>query len=98
MNCSQAGVTHDGRASRFAAVVSGLVDLRGGAALARSRKLSGDGREQGPPVGFDRQNIIAAPLEYRVGKGAAAMERIGRAGAPLQPPQDPPFPVNPRSL
>src|SRR5438067_3686084 len=70
MNCSQAGVTHDGRASRFAAVVSGLVDLLGGAALARSRKLLGDGCEQGPPVGFDRQNIIAAALEYRVGKGA----------------------------
>src|SRR5947208_14647555 len=88
MNWRQGGVTHDGRASRFAAVVSGLVDLLGGAALARSRKLLGDGCEQGPPVGFDRQNIIAAALEYRVGKGAVAMERIRSDDAPVDAPQN----------
>src|SRR5947209_5569652 len=96
MNCSQAGVTHDGRASRFAAVVSGLVDLLGGAALARSRKLLGDGCEQGPPVGFDRQNIIAAALEYRVGKGAVAMERIGSDDAPVEAQQIQHFQSTPR--
>src|SRR5947207_15231047 len=83
MNCSKAGVTHDGRASRFAAVVSGLVDLLGGAALARSRKLLGDGCEQGPPVGFDSQNIISAALEYRVGQGAMEMEQSGSDEEPV---------------
>src|SRR5947207_8093667 len=96
MNCSKAGVTHDGRASRFAAVVSGLVDLLGGAALARSRKLLGDGCEQGPPVGFDRQNIVAAALEYSVGTGAVPMERIASDDAPVWAKQTQHFQTSPR--
>src|ERR1700687_6107361 len=80
----QAGIAHDGRAPRFAPIVSGAVDLLGAAALARSRKLLRNRLEQGSTIGFDRQNIVAATVEHRARKGAVAMERIGGNDAALE--------------
>src|SRR6202140_3506308 len=80
----QAGVAHDGGASRFAPIVGGTVDLLGCAALARSRKLLRDGREQAPAVGLDCQNIVAPALAHRSRELAVAMQRIGGNDAAVQ--------------
>src|SRR5436190_18095134 len=87
VNRNEAGIAHDRRSSRFAPVVTGQFDPLGAAAFAGARKLLRDGLEQGPAIGLDRQDIVAAPIEHCRGKCAMAMERIGCNDAALETQQ-----------
>lgn len=70
----------------FAPIVGGRLDLLGRAALAGAGKLRDHGLEQRATIGLDRQHIVAAAIEHRLGRGAMAMQRIGMLGGtdPLQ--------------
>jgi hypothetical protein len=62
VNRGQTGIAHDCRSSQFAPIVTRRLDLLGTAALAGTGKLLCDSPEQGPAVGLDRQDIVAAAL------------------------------------
>ena len=81
---SEAGIAHNGGAPPFAPIVSGWFALFGNAAGSAATKAPADGSKQLALIFLERQHVVAAALEHRCGKGAMAMQRIGRNNAAFE--------------
>ena len=78
------GVAHNGGAPPFAPIVRGEFALFGNAASSAAAKAPAGGSKQLALVFLERQHVVAAALEHRCGKGAMAMQRIGRNNAAFE--------------